>query len=105
MTAIEIVFVVICIALFVVGSVACLMMWEQRREHKLVVPLASLACPQCRELFGAAGLATAHELRGFIDPPKGMSLADIGPIPPTLSIVCPRCSTRWMICDGKFTMI
>lgn len=105
MTITEILLLVLCLAVVVVGGLAGLQAFEQRRARRLVAPLVTRICPECNHAFGAEVLSTARHMHGFVDPPSGKSLAAIGPIPPRVSVECPKCSTRWEFCDGELSKI
>lgn len=105
MISIETILVVLCIAFVVVSVLVVMEALQKRKTRRLVEPLVPRKCPQCGETFGAAVLATAHEIHGLDDPPPGQSLADIGPIPRRISVVCPHCSARWEFSDGVLSKI
>jgi hypothetical protein len=106
MTFGETILAVLVIALVVVGAAIVSKVWERRKARELVEPLITRSCPQCGEAFGPGVLATAHELHhGFYDPLNRWLPFGVGPIWPTVNLVCPRCSTRWKLCGEELSKI
>jgi len=71
---------------------------DQERIRGLVAPLVDQNCPDCRQVFGPAILATAHE-EVHLPPPNPRT--HLTEFPRSPCIRCPHCSTKWTFFEGE----